>query len=501
MALQTKVYTQTSNTFTLELTLTENSVSTSGNSSSITYTLKLKSTTKDFSQYGVGATVVLDGKTVAERNRGSSPQLSLGTYSSITLFNGTTSVGHNTDGSKSMSVKFTLDMASASWTPGNMSKTDTMALTKIARKASITSAPNFNDDENPVVKISNPANATVQLAIYKDSYNAIADYRTITGTSYTFNLTSAERTKLRQVSATSNTAQVRYYIKSVIGGRTYIDFLTKTLTIRNPAPTINPTITDSNSTTVALTGSADKLVKGYSNAAVVIGAAAVKEARLVSKKVTCGGESKTTDGTFSKVTSGTFDFEAKDSRGNVTRKTVTKTLINYFPPTCNIGGGSPNYAGNFNFKISGAVFNANFGVSSNSLTAQYRYKKQRTQSWSPWKSMSVHMSSNSYTATASVSSLDSNESYEFQARVTDKLATVESPTKVFRCRPGLELLEDGANVFGTLYLNDVPLLDVLFPVNSIYLTATNTNPGNTLGGTWQSTTSPASGIYAWVRKS
>lgn len=48
MALQTKTYTATNNGFTLELTLVENSTSTSANTSSIGYTLKLKSTSKDF---------------------------------------------------------------------------------------------------------------------------------------------------------------------------------------------------------------------------------------------------------------------------------------------------------------------------------------------------------------------------------------------------------------------------------------------------------------------
>ena len=152
MALQTKVYTQTSNTFTLELTLTENSTSVSGNSSSVSYTLKLTSTTKDFYQYRVGASVSLDGKTVATRDRYTASQIGIGTYSSVTLLSGTTTVGHNTDGKKSMSVKFTLDMATASWTPGPMTGTGTMTLTNIPRQATITTPPNFTDEDNPFPK-------------------------------------------------------------------------------------------------------------------------------------------------------------------------------------------------------------------------------------------------------------------------------------------------------------------------------------------------------------
>ena len=108
MALQTKVYTQTSNTFTLELTLTENSTSVSGNSSSVSYTLKLKSTTKDFYQYGVGASVSLDGKTVATRDRYTAAQIGIGTYSSVTLLSGTATVGHGADGTKTMALSYGL---------------------------------------------------------------------------------------------------------------------------------------------------------------------------------------------------------------------------------------------------------------------------------------------------------------------------------------------------------------------------------------------------------
>ena len=301
MALQTKTYTQSSNTFTLELTLVEQSTSTAGNSSTISYTLKLKSTTKNFAQYGVGAAVKLDNQTVAVRDRGSAPKITLGTYSEVTLLSGTHTVGHNSDGSKSMSFFFELDMASASYTPGYVSKSGTMTLTKIPRGATITSAPNFTDEDDPVVKVSNPAGVSVQLGIFKDSTHALADYRTISGTSYTFRLTQAEREAMRKVDTTKNTAQVRFYVKSTVGGQTFITYLIRTLTIKNPAPTLNPTVEDVNQTTLALTGESGNLVKYHSQVAVKTGAQAVKGASLVRQSVTCGSHTLTGDGTLEGV--------------------------------------------------------------------------------------------------------------------------------------------------------------------------------------------------------
>lgn len=498
MALQTKTYTATNNGFTLELTLVENSTSTSANTSSIGYTLKLKSTSKDFSQYRVGATVVLDGKTVATRDRYSAPQISIGTYASVTLLSGTTTVGHNTDGTKSMSVKFTLDMATASWTPGPMSKTATMTLTKIPRQATITSAPDFTDEDNPTVKWSNPAGGSVQLGIFNGSFTPLADYRSASGSSYTFQLTQKEREAMRKVDTTKNTAQVRFYIKNTAGGQTFITFTTRTLTIKNPAPTLNPSVADVNPTTLALTGDSGRLVKGYSNAEVTTGAKAVKQATLKSQKVTCGKKTLTGDGTIDAVESGTFSIEATDSRGNTTKQTVTKTLINYFPPTCAIQPGSPDILGRFALKAAGVVFSESFGSVKNAVTVQYRYRVKGERSWPGWQSMSVSGEQN-YTATASLTGLDPHARYEFQVRAADKLATTESAVKVINTIP-MARIKNGTIDFGfDILQRGVSLLDLAHPVGSAIINTTNENPGETLGGTWTGGASIGTGLYTWVR--
>lgn len=495
MALQTKTYTATNNGFTLELTLVENSTSTSANTSSIGYTLKLKSTSKNFSQYGVGATVVLDGKTVATRDRYSAPQISIGTYASVTLLSGTTTVGHDTDGTKSMSVKFTLDMATASWTPGPMSKTATMTLTNIPRQATITSAPDFTDEDSPVVKYNNPAEMKIELCIKnEDESKFLTVYRTVSGSQYTFAFTQEERQAL-QAYATQNTAKVKFVLRTA---GTFFSSAAKTLTIKNPSPTLNPTVEDVNPTTLALTGDSGRLVKGYSNAKVTTGAKAVKQATLKSQKVTCGKKTLTGDGTIDAVESGTFSIEATDSRGNTTKQTVTKTLINYFPPTCAIQPGSPDILGRFTLKAAGVVFSESFGSVKNAVTVQYRYRVKGELSWPGWQSMSVSGEQN-YTATASLTGLDPHATYEFQVRATDKLSTTESAVKVINTIP-MARVKDGTIDFGfTILQRGVSLLDLAHPVGSTIISTKNENPGDTIGGTWDSGIVLASGYYTWVR--
>ncbi len=437
MALQTKVYSKTSNTFTLELTLTENSTSVSGNSSSVSYTLKLKSTTKDFYQYGVGASVSLDGKTVATRDRYTASQISIGTYSSVTLLSGTATVGHGADGTKTMALSYSLDMASASYTPGPVSGSGTMALTHIPRGATITSAPNFTDEDSPTVKYSNPAGGSLQVGIYKtDGSTALAGYRTATGSSYTFRFTAAEKSNLQKVNTGGNTATVRFYLKSVVGGQTFLKSVDRTLTIANPAPTLNPTVTDSNSITLALTGSSDKLVKYHSNAKVTFGASAVKGATLKSKKVTCATQALTADGTMQGVESGTFSFSATDSRGNTTAKTVTKDMVNYVRLSCNLGDGMPDGEGTFALEVTGACFYGSFGAVDNALTVEYRYRVQGENTWGAWTAVdSVLPLGFTYLARARVEGLDYQAAYQFQARATDKLETVTTPEKTVKSLP------------------------------------------------------------------
>lgn len=141
MALQTKTYSvQSSNGYTLRLTLTEDSIDSAANQSKGTYKLVLMSGAYDFAQYGVGAYIKFDGTTIASRDRYNSSQITLGTYSSVTLLSGSYTADHASDGSRTLDIAFGIDMASASYTPGPLSGTGKMDLTAIPRASSIGAA-------------------------------------------------------------------------------------------------------------------------------------------------------------------------------------------------------------------------------------------------------------------------------------------------------------------------------------------------------------------------
>ena len=346
-----------------------------------------------------------------------------------TLTSGQTfKVNHNSDGTGSATIYWKWGVDSSWGRIRNISGSFTVSLPTIPRQANLTAAPNFNDEQNPTIIYSNPAgNAVTSLDAcisFTGSKDDIA-YRAIskTGTSYTFSLTEAERNVLRNGTTGANSRNVTFYVRTVLDGTTFYSTITKTLYIVNANPSLSPTVVDSNATTKALTGDANKLVKYYSNAQYSIGAGARKGASLSSQKVVHNGVTKTSaTGTYNAVENASFYFEAKDSRGKVSSTTINKTLINYVKLSCNYKVGI-DVDGNARFTINGNYFNGSFGAVANTLTVQYRYKVEGG-SYSSWTNATASKSGNTYTSTPVISGLNYQKAYTFQVRVIDKLATV-----------------------------------------------------------------------------
>lgn len=311
-------------------------------------------------------------------------------------------------------------------------RTENWVLDPNPRFATLEAAPNFTDEEDPVITYSNPAlsnAASLQACISLTGAKDDIAYRDIPkdATSYTFGLSDAERDVLRAATPNSNTMDVLFCVRTIIGGSTDYSVLRRTLTIKNPNPTINPTITDSNDATYALTGDRSKLIKYYSNAAVTIGAAAVKKATLTKQGVTCAGQSLTADGTINAVERGSFTFSATDSRKNTATKTITVPFVEYINLTCGIENNIPSADGTMTLTVTGKYFNGSFGAVDNALYAIFRYK-ENGGSWKDWmKFDTVTISGNEYAATKNLTGLDYQTIYTFQAWVSDQLYPNASP--------------------------------------------------------------------------
>ena len=224
----------------------------------------------------------------------------------------------------------------------------TYQLAVIASQATITGADNFNDEQNPTIYYSNPAGndvTSLQACISFDGSSADISYREIakTGTYYTFQLTDAERTVLRN-NTQSNSRKLFFYLKTVVGSTEYYDRAERDLTIVNANPIFSANqvdYVDTNRATTAVTDSGKHIVQNKSTLSVTFTeATAIKGAKITSYSVSVNGVAKAL------TSAGTIDFgtinansdlslvvTAIDSRGNSTPVYKTVTIIPYSEPT------------------------------------------------------------------------------------------------------------------------------------------------------------------------
>lgn len=304
-----------------------------------------------------------------------------------------------------------------------------MVCSQIPRQANLTSAPDFNDEANPTINYSNPAGNSVsslQACISLTGSKDDVGYRDIskTGSSYTFNLTTAERNVLRNACTTSNSRKVIFFVRTIIGGNTYYSTIEKTLTIVNANPTFtssNISYKDNNSTTTAVTGNNQQLVQNLSKLLVTIASATGNKGASITKyDATINGVTKTITSAgnidYGVINSGnnlTLSVKVTDSRGNTTTATKTVTFLAWSLPTALISlKRKNNYENETYLKVDGSISSVN---SKNKMTIQYQYKKTTETSYSSLATLSDNVQ---VTMTK-----DKESAWDFKIIIKDKFGT------------------------------------------------------------------------------
>lgn len=350
-------------------------------------------------------------------------------------------VEHNSDGKQSISATASLNFPNWGWSANAEGSAD---LPTIPRQATLLTAPNFSDKDNPTITYSNPAgNAVTKLEACISLTGDAADvpYREIskTGTSYSFNLTEDERNTLRNAAQSSNSITVYFYIRTTLGDNIYHHNLSRQFSINDADPIITANVVDTNETTIALTGDNKKLIKYYSNAKATMTAEAQKGAVIDESLCIIRNGSNTgygTEYTFNNVESNDFVFSTEDSRGNVGTLNLEPIMVNYIKPTCNIANNRPDALGNMTIACSGNYFNGSFGAVQNTLTVQYRYYASGGL-WSDWFDMTATKNVNSYYASVDfvIPNFNQQLSYTFETRTIDKLETISSTEASVKSMP------------------------------------------------------------------
>lgn len=445
MALQTKSIigdgSRGHHRFTL--TVTENSTSVSSNSSSVSWAFVLSPIVNGYdwkyaNSVPVTYTITINGVNytgnIMEYDYPDGK-------ATVTVTSGSATISHNADGQKTLNFSFSVSSASASYLPGSAGASGSMVLTDIPKKATITSAPgSFAYGKSVTIGYSVPSVATkVEACIAsKDGADIYVPYREIslTGTSYTFTFTEAEKSALGEA-ATGNTLDLAYYLRTTLNGQKYYDYKFGKMTIGNANPIVTASVVDANPDTVALTGDNTKLVKFFSTAKCTASAEAQKGATIDNDSYVISNGNRganAQEAEFANVENNVFYFEVVDSRGNGGEETITSPMVEYVKLTCILGNDKPDGEGKMSVTCSGNFFNDSFGAVDNTLTAQYRY---RTQSgvFGDWADMNITKVGNSYYADAYLTGLDNRTPYVFECRAVDKLMTVSSTSTPLKSTP------------------------------------------------------------------
>ena len=407
--------------------------------------------------------VIIDGETVYS----SSTRINL--YNGTTVASGSKKITHNASGEKTFSASAEAGIYT---TAVNCTGSASWELKTIARGATLTSAPKFNDEENPTITYANPA-GTAATSLYAwisvdggTTQNIVRHITDKSATSLTFKLDDAER-KILRTAATKNTHTVKFVVTSVVGGTTFNSSLSKTLSIINAAPVVTASVElSTTSETYALTKNKTTLIKNFSWIPYTMTVTPQKEATIVSYSAQHAGVKSTELSGFIKTTikSNEVIFTATDSRGNTTTKTVPVNLVDYFDPTVSIVASAPTTSGEMDVTIKGKWFNGNFGAkwngTQNTLSVKYKIKANDGD-YSAYKEVTATKNGNEYTAAFTITGLDYQNKYTVAGAVFDALHTdgIVSPPVVVKTTPVFEWGSDDFTFNVPVSIQGQPLAD------------------------------------------
>ena len=447
-------YTGTFNAYEFRLEVILNNQSEENNSSNITINQYARGTNGSYSGFNTPKqTIVQNTITRANVTVSAIPK------SEVLIATWTGDITHNDDGNYTLNItsSYNPNTSSYSYVPkANSISTGNITLPKIARAATATCA-DFYIESSTTINVD-PYSSSLKYTI-EYTFGSAAGTIVTKGLNKSYGWTppaSAFYGQVPNAKQKTGTLTCKTYSGDNLLGTKTATFTARVDESKN-IPTVSLSVIDSNSTTVALTGDSNKLVKYFSNAKATITATPKNGATIKSYQL--NGTSSSQVMTINNVETNSFTAKVIDSREIPgTSSTVTKTMVNYIKlgfTSLTIERTGPT-TDQLRLNAEGNYFNSNFGEVDNTLIIKVRWKGD---SWSSYKTLTATVANNKFTlSNVSINELFDGQSYNYQNAYTfevvaqDKLMSDVKSVSVKKGQPVLALGEDFVQIYGNLYV-------------------------------------------------
>lgn len=522
--------------YSLLLDVSEKSYSIENNTSQVEWLVGIRSNTAYHNHYGLSETYVVNINGTVVHNAVHKPTVNSG--ATVWVASGTTTVSHNTDGSKSISVSASFNNADrGTYLPTTGSCSGSLKLTTIPR-ATTPSIDKPSLDCGSAIKISGTsASSNFSHKVYvtwnetKTQIGTIASGTTTPSFSYTIP-TDWEK------NIPDLTSGIATFTLETISGSTSVGSKSVNATIKVRSGVVPSIETVSISDTNSICAGIGQYVQSQSKLKFSIATSGNQGSTITSVSTKFNGQtysgSTFTTQTIQNSGTLTYTITVTDSRGRTATKSGSINVVAYNPPSLtNVSAKRANsdYAVD---ESSGTYALLHFKVgftslSNKNVTSFYiQYRASGASSWTKINSWANnytleqdYKAGNLFTSTTTTYEIAFGAKDKFMSDYSWQIVTVtQTYTLINFGKDGKSLTffgQDSNNanrltVNGDLAINSVEentsstkmlvnggntvmyrdwdklvnsIKSAMYPVGSVYITYNNVNPGTFLGGTWE----------------
>lgn len=522
--------------YSLLLDVSEKSYSIENNTSVVEWWVGIRSNTAYHNHYGLSETYVVNINGTVVHNAVHTPTVNSG--ATVWVASGTTTVSHNADGSKSISVSASFNNADrGTYLPTTGSCSGSLKLTTIPR-ATTPSIDKPSLDCGSAIKISGTsASSNFSHKVYvtwngtKTQIGTIASGTTSPSFSYTIP-TDWEK------NIPDSTSGIATFTLETISGSTSVGSKSVNATIKVRSGVVPSIGTVSISDTNSICAGIGQYVQSQSKLKFSIATSGNQGSTITSVSTKFNGQTYTgsTFTTQAIQNSGTLTYTitVTDSRGRTATKSGSVSVTAYNPPSLTNVSAKRANSGYAVDESSGTYALLHFKVgftslSNKNVTSFYiQYRASGASSWTKINSWANnytleqdYKAGNLFTSTTTTYEIAFGVKDKFMSDYSWQIVTVTPTyTLINFGKDGKSLTffgQDGNNanrltVNGDLAINSVKentsstkmlvnggntvmyrdwdklvnsIKSAMYPVGSVYITYNNVNPGTFLGGTWE----------------